>query len=109
MFCLGPIYDTKIIYDATTGNSRGFGFIYFEYLEDAIAARRACNGICLHGRRIRVDYSITRRPHSPTPGVYMGLRSKSHYRREESSYYRSSTHRRHSRHSSHYRSRSRSP
>ncbi len=24
------------------------------------------------GRRIRVDYSITKRPHTPTPGVYMG-------------------------------------
>lgn len=23
-------------------------------------------------RRIRVDYSITRRPHDPTPGVYKG-------------------------------------
>ena len=26
----------------------------------------------LDGRRIRVDYSITKRPHTPTPGVYMG-------------------------------------
>lgn len=28
----------------------------------------------LNGRRIRVDYSITERPHAPTPGEYMGHR-----------------------------------
>ena len=26
----------------------------------------------IDGRRIRVDFSITKRPHTPTPGVYMG-------------------------------------
>jgi len=35
-------------------------------------AKEHCNGIELDGRRIRVDYSITKRPHTPTPGVYMG-------------------------------------
>lgn len=28
----------------------------------------------LDGRRIRVDYSVTDRPHAPTPGEYMGTR-----------------------------------
>lgn len=28
----------------------------------------------LNGRRIRVDYSVTDRPHAPTPGEYMGHR-----------------------------------
>lgn len=93
----GPISDVKIVYDVKTGNSRGFGFIYFDYQKDATAARRACNGMMLHGRRIRVDYSITKRAHSPTPGRYMGSRGKSSYRNENSSYYSSST--------SHYRRR----
>ena len=35
-------------------------------------AKEHCNGLELDGRRIRVDYSITKRPHTPTPGVYMG-------------------------------------
>ena len=26
----------------------------------------------LDGRKIRVDYSITKRAHTPTPGMYMG-------------------------------------
>jgi transformer-2 protein len=32
----------------------------------------------LHGRRLRVDYSLTQKGHSPTPGRYLGSR-----RREE--------------------------
>lgn len=32
----------------------------------------------LNGRRIRVDYSVTDRPHAPTPGEYMGHRKSSH-------------------------------
>ena len=30
------------------------------------------NGADLDGRKIRVDFSITKRPHTPTPGMYMG-------------------------------------
>ena len=30
------------------------------------------NGMELDGRRIRVDYSLTKRAHTPTPGIYMG-------------------------------------
>ena len=35
-------------------------------------AKENCNGLELDGRRIRVDFSITKRAHTPTPGVYMG-------------------------------------
>lgn len=31
----------------------------------------------LDSRIIRVDYSITQRPHTPTPGVYMGRPTRS--------------------------------
>ena len=55
-----------------TGRSRGFGFIYYESVEDAKAAKEAMTDQEIDGRRIRVDFSITRRPHTPTPGVYMG-------------------------------------
>ena len=33
----------------------------------------------IDGRKIRVDYSITKRAHTPTPGVYMGKPTKSSY------------------------------
>lgn len=35
-------------------------------------AKDRANGMELDGRRIRVDFSITKRPHTPTPGIYMG-------------------------------------
>ena len=40
--------------------------------DDATEARNAMNGADLDHRKIRVDYSITKRPHTPTPGMYMG-------------------------------------
>lgn len=35
-------------------------------------AKENCSGMELDSRKIRVDYSTTHRPHTPTPGVYMG-------------------------------------
>lgn len=64
----GAIERIHIVNDAKTGNSRGFGFIYFAQIDEASAARNAYNGATLDGKRIRVDYSITKRPHTPTPG-----------------------------------------
>jgi transformer-2 protein len=32
------------------------------------------NGVSLHGRTIRVDFSATAKPHNPTPGEYMGTK-----------------------------------
>ena len=73
----GAIEHVSIIHDAKTGNSRGFGFIYYSKIDQATKARTECNGMSLDGRRIRVDYSITKRGHTPTPGVYMGQRKSS--------------------------------
>ena len=42
-------------------------------------AKERCNGLELDGRKIRVDYSITKRAHTPTPGVYMGKPTRSSY------------------------------
>lgn len=88
----GPIEDVQIVYDAQTGRSRGFAFVYFEDKNDAnevcilyiknvfshltgylvLQAKERCNGIDIGGRKIRVDFSITQRAHTPTPGIYMG-------------------------------------
>lgn len=35
-------------------------------------AKQCTNGLEIDSRRIRVDFSITKRAHTPTPGVYMG-------------------------------------
>jgi len=68
----GPIDECTVVIDAQTGRSRGFAFIYFESVDDAKSAKESCNGIEIDGRRIRVDFSITQRAHTPTPGIYMG-------------------------------------
>ncbi|KAL5287597.1 TRA2B family protein [Megaselia abdita] len=79
----GPIDRVQLVIDAKSGQSRGFCFVYFENLQDAKCAKEHCSGMEIGGRRIRVDYSITSRAHTPTPGVYMG-RSTQQMRPESS-------------------------
>ena len=76
----GPLEDVQIVYDAQTGRSRGFSFVYFEDKNDAAEAKERCNGIDIGGRKIRVDFSITQRAHTPTPGIYMGKPTHPRYR-----------------------------
>lgn len=66
----GAIEHVQIIQDAKTGYSRGFGFIYFKEISHAVAARKESNGMMLNDRQIRVDFSITKRAHTPTPGEF---------------------------------------
>ncbi|CAG4959196.1 unnamed protein product [Parnassius apollo] len=68
----GPVEKVQIVIDAKTGRSRGFCFVYFERQDDAKVAKNECSGMEIDGRRIRVDFSITQRAHTPTPGIYMG-------------------------------------
>lgn len=68
----GAVEHISLIYDANTGNSRGFGFIYFAKIHEAEVARKTMNGETIDGRRVRVDFSITKRAHTPTPGEKVG-------------------------------------
>ncbi|XP_064614391.1 transformer-2 protein homolog alpha-like [Liolophura sinensis] len=68
----GALEEVQVVYDRQSGRSRGFAFIYFRSTDDSIEAKERCNGIEIDGRRIRVDYSITERAHTPTPGIYLG-------------------------------------
>ncbi|XP_017460745.1 PREDICTED: transformer-2 protein homolog alpha-like, partial [Rhagoletis zephyria] len=68
----GRVRDVQLVMDRFSQRSRGFGFVYFERQRDADEAKEGCNGMQLNGRTIRVDYSVTPRAHSPTPGRYMG-------------------------------------
>lgn len=45
-------------------------------VRDATAALNETNGIEVKERRIRVDYSKTKRAHTPTPGFYRGKRGQ---------------------------------
>jgi len=68
----GPLEKCKVVLDGKSGQSRGFAFLTFESVDDATAARNSLTDTVLDGRKIRVDYSITKRAHTPTPGMYMG-------------------------------------
>ncbi|XP_052799530.1 transformer-2 protein homolog alpha-like isoform X2 [Mya arenaria] len=68
----GELDECNIVYDRQSGRSRGFAFIYFRTVDDSIEAKDRCTGLEIDGRRIRVDYSITKRAHTPTPGIYLG-------------------------------------
>ena len=52
------------------GKPRGYAFITFQKKEDAGRARGALDGSVIYRRVMRVDYSLTLRPHHPTPGSY---------------------------------------
>lgn len=78
---IAPVEKVVIVYDARSGRSRGFGFVTMRDVDGASAAIEALNGKDLHGRRIRVDFSTTHRPHDPTPGIYKGeVRPDDRYR-----------------------------
>ncbi|XP_065314869.1 transformer-2 protein homolog beta-like isoform X2 [Gordionus sp. m RMFG-2023] len=68
----GNVEDVVIVYDHASRRSRGFGFVYFQTIEDAAYSKEKSAGLEIDGRRIRVDFSITQRAHTPTPGIYMG-------------------------------------
>ncbi|VIO91338.1 Uncharacterized protein BM_BM2302 [Brugia malayi] len=68
----GDLDNVQLVFDHPTGRSRGFGFVYFKKIEDAIEAKERVAGTEIDGHKIRIDYSITKRPHTPTPGIYMG-------------------------------------
>ncbi|CAE6506221.1 unnamed protein product [Rhizoctonia solani] len=70
----GKVEKVTIVYDQRSDRSRGFGFIKMSTPDEAARCITELNGLDLNGRRIRVDYSTTERPHAPTPGEYMGHR-----------------------------------
>ncbi|CAJ0577181.1 unnamed protein product, partial [Mesorhabditis spiculigera] len=75
----GRIEKVDLIKDRPTGESRGFGFIYFDKLEEATEAKERLTGTTVDGKELRVDYSMTKRAHSPTPGEYMGHKTAGRY------------------------------
>ncbi|CAH1767023.1 21384_t:CDS:2 [Entrophospora sp. SA101] len=104
----GKVNQVTIVYDHRSDRSRGFGFVYMDSVEEATTAKEKTNGMEVNGRNMRVDYSLTQRPHTPTPGEYMGDRPR--YRSSGNVYRRTPSYspRRFNRRRSPSRSRSRS-
>ncbi len=53
----GEVTFVKVIKDRETGRSKGFGFVEFSNIEDAIKAKEAMDGAEVDGRTIKVDYA----------------------------------------------------
>lgn len=47
----------RIVSDRETGKSRGFGFVEFENVEDAVKAKEALDGKELDGRELKIDFA----------------------------------------------------
>jgi len=73
----GRLEHVDLITDRQTGRSKCFGFVYFRSEDDAAAAKEGLAGLTMDGRNLRIDFSYTRKPHSPTPGKYLGRASRS--------------------------------
>lgn len=74
----GKIEEIIMVKDSKTRGFRGYCFIYFKHEREATAALNHCNGMELKERTIRVDYSLSARPHSPTPGRNFGIKKEHH-------------------------------
>lgn len=77
----GKINKINLIKDRKTNRSKGFAFLYFENLDDAIKAKEKGHGLIIDGNSVRTDYSFTNKEHSPTPGRYMGNYRRRYYDR----------------------------
>ena len=53
----GEVTFAKVIKDRETNKSKGFGFVEFTSVEEAIAAKEAMDGAELDGRTIKVDFA----------------------------------------------------
>ncbi|KAG0488141.1 hypothetical protein HPP92_006952 [Vanilla planifolia] len=54
----GEVTDVRIMYDKSTGRSRGFGFVDFSLEHEAQSAKDAMDGKALLGRPLRISFAI---------------------------------------------------
>lgn len=46
--------------------------MYYNTVQDAAKAKEGLAGLAMDGRTLRIDFSYTKKAHSPTPGQYLG-------------------------------------
>lgn len=77
----GKVTECRLIVEPRTRISRGFAFLTMETVEAADRCIKYLNQSVLEGRYITVEKSRRKRPRTPTPGEYLGLKNS-----RESSY-----------------------
>eukprot|EP00252_Welwitschia_mirabilis_P019863 TRINITY_DN4709_c0_g1_i4.p1 TRINITY_DN4709_c0_g1~~TRINITY_DN4709_c0_g1_i4.p1 ORF type:complete len:237 (-),score=27.26 TRINITY_DN4709_c0_g1_i4:525-1235(-) len=71
----GKVVDCRLVVEPRTRLSRGFGFVTMDTIEDAERCVKYLNQSILEGRFITVEKSRRRRPRTPTPGSYLGVKN----------------------------------
>ncbi|KAJ4714114.1 serine/arginine-rich splicing factor SR45a [Melia azedarach] len=71
----GKVDSCFLVVEPRTRISRGFAFVTMDTLEDADRCIKYLNQSVLEGRYITVERSRRKRPRTPTPGHYLGLKS----------------------------------
>ena len=61
----GTVTNAQVKTDRESGRSRGFGFVEFAEIADAVKAKQEMHGAEIDGRAIKTDYSPTRTPNPP--------------------------------------------
>ncbi|KAL3616241.1 hypothetical protein CASFOL_039631 [Castilleja foliolosa] len=74
----GKVEDVHLVVDPLTRESRGFGFVTMSNLEEAERCIKYLDRSVLEGRVITVEKARRRRGRTPTPGRYLGLKTKAH-------------------------------
>lgn len=62
----GFLESVKVIEDKTTKESKGYGFVKFQKLDDAMRAVTAMNGFAIGNKRLKVSFKTSPRnsPHA---------------------------------------------
>jgi len=77
----GKVLECRLVLDPRTRESRGFGFVTMEHLDDAERCIKYLNRSTLEGRMITVEKAKRKRARTPTPGEYLGVRAMQANRR----------------------------
>lgn len=75
----GKVSSCFLVVEPRTRVSRGFAFVTMDNAEDANRCIKYLNQSVLEGRYITVERSRRKRPRTPTPGHYLGLKSARDY------------------------------
>ncbi|KAI8990500.1 hypothetical protein BD414DRAFT_521716 [Trametes punicea] len=78
---VGRVKKAQVMYDPHSRESRGFGFVTMESVEEADAAITAMNGAELMGKVISVQKARRARARTPTPGRYYGPPKRNEHER----------------------------